>query len=91
VPLSALVPPGCDTAHLLCAFRAESGIVTRTDSLDLRPNGANSSDGPWSFPYGDGRRFLVTIPTDAKGVIEYRVTSNTYDADIWVLGYDDEL
>jgi hypothetical protein len=91
VDLSDLVPPGCDTAHLLCGFRAPPGIPIGTGSLELRPNGANSSDGPWSFPRPDGRRFLVTIATSLMRRIEYRVTVAAYEADVWVLGYDDEL
>lgn len=95
VDLSALVPPGCDHVRLLCGLLAPSVGGAAADALSLRPNGAFSTDGPWVFPAGNTlaatRRWTVDMPTDANRVIEYMVTDADDDADIWVLGYEDEL
>lgn len=95
VDLSALVPPGCDMVHLLCGFVAPTVGGAAADALSLRPNGANSSDGPWVFPAGNTlaatMRWTADLPTDVNRIIEYMVTDADDDADIWVLGFEDEL
>jgi hypothetical protein len=97
--LAALVPPTSLHARLMLGLQVPTTGGAASNVLDLRPNGANSSDGPWTFGPGillpDGgqgmRGWVADVPTDASQVIEYRVSDADDDADIWVLGYELEL
>lgn len=96
VDLSTLVPPNCNLAYLMTGLIVPAVTGNNTDVLDIRPNGANSSDGPFTFGPGNtiGSELeggVVWMPTDANRIIEYRVSDADDDADIWVLGFQDEL
>lgn len=95
VPLTSFVPSTSRNVHLLAGFLAPAVTGAATDSLQLRPDGATAADGPWNFTAGNTlaatRRFQVEMPCSAAQVIEYQVTDADDDADLWVLGYDDEL
>jgi hypothetical protein len=99
VDLSAWVPPGCDLAIVMPALAVPVTTGNAADVLQLRTNGANSSDGPWKFGPGvTGSAAAnkvcfapVEIPTDANRVIEYLVSDADDDADLWVIGFDHEI
>jgi hypothetical protein len=94
VSLAPWLPPIADRVHLLAGFLAPAaGAVT--DSLDLRPDGAVAGDGPFHFVAGvtltAKTTFPVEMPCSAAQVIEYKVTDADDRADLWVLGYNDDL
>jgi hypothetical protein len=94
VSLASWLPTTADRVHLLAGFLAPAaGAVT--DSLDLRPEGAVAGDGPFHFVAGmtltAKTTFPVEMPCSAAQVIEYKVTDADDRADLWVLGYNDDL
>jgi hypothetical protein len=49
-----------------------------------------AADGPFRF-LGAGRTFTVEMPCGTARRVEYKVTGAGDRADLWVLGFDDEL
>jgi hypothetical protein len=94
VSLASHVPPSAERVHLLAGFLAP-GSGAGTDSLDLRPAGAIAADGPFHFvagvPLTAKKTFPVEMPCSAAQVVEYKVTDAHDRADLWVLGFDDDL
>jgi hypothetical protein len=96
VSLTGFVPSTSGNVHLLAGFLAPAAPAgAATDQLQLRPDGAVGADGPWNFQPGNtlaaAQRFQLEMPCATTQIIEYRVTDADDDADLWVLGYDDEL
>jgi hypothetical protein len=92
--LTSWVAPTAQRVHLLAGFLAPAaGAVT--DALDLRPDGTVAADGPFHFVAGvtlaAKKTFPVEVPCSAAQVIEYKVTDAHDRADLWILGYDDDL
>jgi hypothetical protein len=94
VPLSSWLPPTAQRVHLLAGFLAPAAGAA-TDTLDLRPAGAAAADGPFHFVAGGTltakKTFQVEMPCGAAQAVEYKVSDAHDRADLWVLGYDDEL
>lgn len=91
VDLSPLVPPGCELVEMHAAFEPPAGGAA-TDVLEIRPKGANSSDG-WQIGSGvvlaqlqQGWRFRQVC--DANQDIQYRATDADDLVDLWVVGYE---
>jgi hypothetical protein len=93
VTLASWLPPTAERVHLLAGFLAPAAGAA-SDSLDLRPDGAVAADGPFHFVAGvtltAETTFPVEMPSSAQ-VIEYKVTDAHDRADLWVLGFDDDL
>jgi hypothetical protein len=94
VSLASWLPPSAERVHLLAGFLAPASAAA-TDALDLRPGEAEAADGPFHFAAGATltakTTFPVEMPCSAAQGIEYKVTDAHDRADLWVLGYDDDL
>jgi hypothetical protein len=89
VSLVRWLPPTAERVRLLAGFMAP-GSGAALDSLELRPGEAVAADGPFRF-LGAGRTFTVEMPCGTARRVEYKVTGAGDRADLWVLGFDDEL
>jgi hypothetical protein len=94
VSLASQVPPTAERVHLLAGFLSPTGGAP-SDSLELRPAGAMAEDGPFHLAAGATltakATFPVEMPCSAAQAIEYKVTDADDRADLWVLGFDDDL
>jgi hypothetical protein len=94
VSLASQVPPTAELVHLLAGFLSPVGGAP-SDSLELRPAGAMAADGPFHLAAGATLTARATFPAEmpcgAAQAIEYKVTDADDRADLWVLGFDDDL
>ncbi len=98
VSLTGLLPPTSQLAIIQPALAVPVTTGNATDVLQLRPNGATASDGPWKVGPGTTGTAAANkqcyppleIPTDSGQVIEYLVSDADDDADLWVIGFEDK-
>lgn len=96
VTLTALMPPTSQACFLSAAFLAPTVGGAVTDLLTLRPTGANATDGPINIRAGvlgatGGILTSVECPTSSGQQIDYKVTDADDTAELWFIGFDDEI
>jgi hypothetical protein len=93
VDLASLVPS--TSIHAVLAIDLIGAGGGGVDSVQLRPNGATATDGPYcvyaNHTIAGTIRGNFPVRTDSSQIIEYRVTDTNDDATILVIGYDDTL
>lgn len=97
VSLGALVPSPSREVLFGVSFLAPTVGGATTDVLTIHPTGANEATGPTQFrsgavsAAGGGLRVDAELLVSAGQQIDYMVTDADDLANLWVLGFDDEL